>query len=115
MAQFDEHARTVTSPPRASATHRDGPRFLPGLVLDRRFRIVAPLGHGGMGEVYRADDIRLGQTVALKFLPWALERDDHRAVVERRRRAFSARHPAVRGLKIRPEARTCSRLSRLKW
>src|SRR5215831_6592980 len=47
----------------------------PGSVLAGRYRIIGLLGHGGMGEVYRADDLKLGQPVALKFLPAALSSD----------------------------------------
>ena len=63
------------SPSAGAHPGRDGAAFPPGYLLAHRYRIVGLLGRGGMGEVYRADDLTLGQPVALKFLPAGVEAD----------------------------------------
>src|SRR5262245_98398 len=83
-------AYVPADPPRAE-------RFARGTLLADRYRIVARLGKGGMGEVYRADDLTLGQPVALKFLPPHLT-DDAGRLARFRKEVASARrvsHPNV--------------------
>jgi len=72
-------------------------RFSPGQMLAGRYRVVAALGRGGMGEVYRADDLTLGQPVALKFLPPHLASDPDRLTRFRKEVAAArkASHPHV--------------------
>ena len=52
----------------------DDARFAPGRIFASRYRIVSLLGRGAMGEVYRADDLRLAQVVALKLMSEAMAR-----------------------------------------
>src|SRR5215475_1544642 len=61
------------------------------------YEIVAPLGAGGMGEVYRARDTRLDRTVAIKILPAHLSANpEARHRFEREARAISSlNHPNI--------------------
>src|SRR5687768_7488833 len=69
---------------------QDGTRFGP-------YEILAPIGAGGMGEVYKARDTRLDRTVAVKVLPSHIAaREDVRARFEREARAVSSlNHPHI--------------------
>ena len=61
------------------------------------YEIASPLGAGGMGEVWRARDTRLGREVAIKVLPAALAADPAlRARIEREARTISSlNHPHI--------------------
>jgi serine/threonine-protein kinase len=108
VATLDFAPSTSPLPPRAASASSSRPsssaeyslnegRFLPGRLVASRYRIIALLGKGGMGEVYRADDLTLGQSVALKFLPDEAARDD--GLIERFRNevrmARRVSHPNV--------------------
>jgi serine/threonine protein kinase/ketosteroid isomerase-like protein len=88
-----EHARGVSVPPAAFA----GGDPMVGRVLDGKYEIVAPLGAGGMGAVYRARRVLIGDEVAVKVLHARLV-DDEKLVERFRREARAAaqlHHPNV--------------------
>ena len=91
-ATFDE----APTPLSISDSGQHG-RFLPGTTVADRYRIVGLLGRGGMGEVYRADDLKLGQQVALKFLPRRVVADAGQVerLLDEVRMARKVSHPNV--------------------
>jgi eukaryotic-like serine/threonine-protein kinase len=61
------------------------------------YRVVGPLGAGGMGEVYKAEDLTLGRTIALKILPPDLVRSGERVrrFIQEAKSASSLSHPHI--------------------
>ena len=71
-------ANATTGPSSQEASESRTARFLPGSRICDRYQIVSQIGEGAMGEVYRADDLKLGHHVAIKILPDRFAADKQR-------------------------------------
>ncbi|HEY3585696.1 MAG TPA: protein kinase [Myxococcaceae bacterium] len=89
--------RSMTAPPGGPATEDDEPPLEPGTVLAERYRIHDLVGRGGMGAVYRAEHLALGNTIAVKVL--RSSHGTHADIVRRFQReavaASQIRHPGI--------------------
>ncbi|MFZ0748662.1 MAG: serine/threonine-protein kinase, partial [Pyrinomonadaceae bacterium] len=92
-----EKSKAPTSSRSTSTSTRGEGKFLAGTLLNERYRITGLLGRGGMGEVYKAEDLKLNQTVALKFLPEHFAEDPaaHERFIGEVRTARQVSHPNV--------------------
>lgn len=78
LLEYEETAKNFMESPIlevASEMIATEPGVLAAGQVIGRYRVISLLGRGGMGEVYRGDDLKLGHPVALKFLPARLAHD----------------------------------------
>src|SRR5262249_49265932 len=99
IAAYEQKASFIESPAYEAATDliEDSQSQLIEGQLIGRYRIIAPLGRGGMGEVYLASDSSLARQVALKLLPAAFIADQNRLrrFVQEARAASALNHPNI--------------------
>ena len=84
----------ITPPSTTSGHPPEATRYLPGHVLAGRYRMIARLGTGGMGEVWRADDLVLETQVALKLI-YSADAEARRVILDEVRLARQITHPAI--------------------
>jgi serine/threonine protein kinase len=68
LVEGADQSLTALDAPVATLSNQLPSEIFPGTILAQRYRVVALIGQGGMGQVYRAEDLKLNHTVALKFL-----------------------------------------------
>ena len=96
VASMFEDKKTLASHQRTDDLNNG--KFVAGTILANRYRIIGLLGKGGMGEVFKAEDVKLNQTVALKFLPAKWEKDKN---------ALARFHAEVRNARQISHANVC--------
>ena len=84
----------ITPPSTSTGAPAEAARFVPGYVLAGRYRMIARLGQGGMGEVWRADDLVLETQVALKLIYFA-DAEARKVILDEVRLARQITHPAI--------------------
>src|SRR6185295_14829993 len=106
---LDSSSQWTTSHAGAKAPLEAGRGFTPGTMFAGRYRIVALLGRGGFGEVYRADDTKLGQAVALKFFRGGLSEEVRKRLYAEVAIGRQVTHPNVCRLHdiVEIEGQTC--------
>src|SRR5437016_8907727 len=93
----------------AKAMAADSGTFVIGKQIGN-YQILSLLGQGGMGEVYLAQDIKLGRKVAIKFLPQYLAADERarKRLVTEAQAAAKLEHPNICGIHEVGEENDCS-------